>query len=548
MHAAQDDLPYRLGREIVRQAVLIAARDEMGLATRDETLQEAEPQPAHVVHLLARERAKLTGKWSVSLSPYPDGGVVWEKSYDFIAHGERSTPTLSRKSKRTRGALLEGLRAAGLQGTKPAAGGQTPPGPEIERLLETVDVVAQFAAVRAAHQAIASQGESPAWLGVLARGYGNLALLTNHYWNSLPEVFTARAWLYAQRMVATDPNSDLALWHRAYAWALGGTLQHALADLAELEQRQRKAAQSGAAASPPPNWAKLISAYCKCDRSGVAQAGTDFTAYQPWATMLEFLLVRCAGEPHAMFETAQQVRKVCPTAYCVYGDLLHYGRALTLSRAGAASAPKCFRDMSPRACPRSLDCLLACSRWSQRTNRGASPVKNCAVATSSKRFHHCLRKRPADCAGIRYGRAWRTLLVSIGLLAGGTAVRADYGLLLRQPECGSAFDGKRGGSLAATYREPPLCRVHQGPAIRLQEGYRDRRPAVWQHEDRRPAYEYGEHAADLVEDPGLDGVRHGRGGPPASSSQFHLPGHAGIRGGLRVHCGAAGRRACQHVH
>ena len=33
-------LPYRLGREIIRQADLMAARDELGLATCDETLHE----------------------------------------------------------------------------------------------------------------------------------------------------------------------------------------------------------------------------------------------------------------------------------------------------------------------------------------------------------------------------------------------------------------------------------------------------------------------------------------------------------------------------
>ena len=39
----------------MRQAVLIAARDELGCATRDETLLEALPTQADVLHLLATE-------------------------------------------------------------------------------------------------------------------------------------------------------------------------------------------------------------------------------------------------------------------------------------------------------------------------------------------------------------------------------------------------------------------------------------------------------------------------------------------------------------
>ena len=262
--------------------------------------------------------------------------------------GERSTPTLSRKSKRTRGRCSRGCVPPGCKArSRP---------PAVKRRRDRRwngcwkrSMLSQFAAVRAAHQAIASQGESPAWLGVLARGYGNLALLTNHYWNSLPEVFTARtgctrsAWW---RPIRT------AIWRCGIAptaWALGGTLLDIpLADLAELEQRQQKAAQSGAAASPPPSWAKLIAAYCKCDRSGVAQAGTDFTAYQPWATMLEFLLLRCAGEPHAMFNRAASPEGLSHCLLCLWRPVALW-RSTDAGRAGAASTPEMFSRHVPES-------------------------------------------------------------------------------------------------------------------------------------------------------------------------------------------------------
>ncbi|NLX55886.1 MAG: hypothetical protein GXY58_12290 [Planctomycetaceae bacterium] len=344
-------LPYRLGRELVRQAILMAARDEMGLATRDETLQEAVPQQAQVTWVMPVERALLTGKWQVKLLPAEQqGDVIWEKTYDFVVHGGKIYGDMVPKLESdTRGALLEGLRAAGLTGDKPPVQDPAPPGPEIEQWLGQVDMVLQFAAVRAAHEAIAAHGETPEWLGVLARGYAHLALLTNHYWNSTPEVYTARAWLYAQRLVTVSPSSDLALWHRAYAWALGGTLQHALEDLAELEARQAATAEAAASDTPaaPPAWSKLIKPYCMCDRAALRQLATDDAACRPWATLLRFALASFEREPQWMWDAMQELQPTCPAAYCAYSDLVYYGRYLALSRSGAAWAPMLFSRCVP---------------------------------------------------------------------------------------------------------------------------------------------------------------------------------------------------------
>ena len=60
-------LPYRLGREIIRQAVLIAARDELGVATCDETLHETPSAKAQVIDMLLIERSDSLGKANVKL-------------------------------------------------------------------------------------------------------------------------------------------------------------------------------------------------------------------------------------------------------------------------------------------------------------------------------------------------------------------------------------------------------------------------------------------------------------------------------------------------
>ena len=175
------ELPFRLGREIVRQAVLMAARDELGWTTRDETLQEAVPTQAGVVHLLVTERAHTKGKWNVKLIRHEGGEVLWEKTYDFLSDcGKTYGDIIPQLEADTHGELLAGLRSGGLAGAKPTRRNPSPPSPELEEQLGKVDIVTQFGAVRAAHAAIARQGETPEWLGVLARGYANLALLTDH--------------------------------------------------------------------------------------------------------------------------------------------------------------------------------------------------------------------------------------------------------------------------------------------------------------------------------------------------------------------------------
>ncbi|MHB8952871.1 MAG: tetratricopeptide repeat protein [Pirellulaceae bacterium] len=351
-------IPYRLGREIVRQAVLLTARDELGLATCDETLQETIPKHAQVIHLMPMERADLNGKWNLKLIPYDMEGPTWEKTYDYVPDGTLMYADMIPKLEAdSRGVFPDALRAAGFQGAKPPLQAPVPPGDEIEELLGKVDFVAQFGAVRAAHQAIALHGETPEWLGVLVRGYANLTLLTEHHWNSTTEVFTARSWLYAQRMITVCQESDVALWHRAYAWTLGGALQHALADLVVLEQRHQSEAGSTEEISPslsaPAAWMKLIKPYCMCDRALLKQVGEENPAVKPWASLLRFEIASSYRQQRWMFEEAQEIKEIAPTAYRVYANLVAYGAYLALSRSGAAWGSEMFA----RSVPQSLTTL-----------------------------------------------------------------------------------------------------------------------------------------------------------------------------------------------
>src|SRR4051812_24422030 len=125
------ELTNRLGREIVRQALLVAARDGLGVQTCDETLQETPPDDAHVIQLTLTERCSRDGKWHISLSKFveeKDAGAskaIWEKTYNCDAATTKiyadAIPKLEADS---RGALIEALKTAGLHTEKRIPGSQ----------------------------------------------------------------------------------------------------------------------------------------------------------------------------------------------------------------------------------------------------------------------------------------------------------------------------------------------------------------------------------------------------------------------------------------
>src|SRR3954469_10292980 len=334
---ADKDLSSRLNRELVRQALLIAARDGLGVQTCDETLQETPPDDAHVVELILTERCSPDGKWQIKLRKFVKDEIaaamkpVWEKTYDCnVAPAKLYADMIPKLEADSRGALIEALKVAGLHAeerktvaapTEQAASktelaaknaadkkpkqqlaqNDATPAATSEKLQELLlmpDIVSQFGAVRAAHQAIRAGNETPESLNVLTRGYANLASLTHHYWSSTAEVFTARAWLYGQRMAAANAENRFALANRAYAWALGGSFQNAEADLDRLEKLPPPEAAStnaGAAASkdaPPDDrqWSRLTRAFVSTNRAATKKVGDDIKQLKPWAMYLAFEL------------------------------------------------------------------------------------------------------------------------------------------------------------------------------------------------------------------------------------------------------------------
>jgi hypothetical protein len=349
-------IPVRLVRELGRQAVLVAARDEMGLATRDETLGEAFPEAvtSGKKDLSCKVRMDLDGTTAredtvrIELSTGPDSnaaeraklGTPMHANFDATLSVAKLTNVLETKS---RDELVKRLGIFGFAGKSLDANESNRPPESIEELLLEMNFVSQFAAVRAAHSAIREKGQSSAWLGVLARGYAHLGLMTAHHWRSDNEAFNARALLYAERMLNADPKNPLARAHRAYVRALIGLHAAALVDLGELE----KGRGDDSGATPLPVWVDLIRPFCSFQREPIRSIADRRPSLRQIAQRLSFEQHRAFGDDRWLFESAGETMRVCPDEYGIYAALTGEGAPLAVGRVGANYGPAALARFLP---------------------------------------------------------------------------------------------------------------------------------------------------------------------------------------------------------
>lgn len=317
--------PGVLARELVRQAVLLTARDGLGLVVRDEVLGESLPDPAGTLRLaLALTFDPQSRTLSAELRR-PDGTQppLWAEEFrvgtndpalysDFVLDLEAAT----------RAALPEALRKAGLAAGPAAVPGTTAVPAEVEDLLSQMTFLAQYQALRQLHALARAQGESPQLLGGLVRAYANLGVLSEYHWSVAHKVYKARALLHAQRLVASDSRSPVSLSHRAYARGLAGMHAAALADLAAARREAKKSRMQGTT-SPLPAWAGLLDAYCRFDSGTLA--GQQPGEWTGLAGLLRFLTVERTDTPHLTLRTAREVLKENPECYRVHEGMAAVG-------------------------------------------------------------------------------------------------------------------------------------------------------------------------------------------------------------------------------
>jgi tetratricopeptide (TPR) repeat protein len=309
-----------LPREMVRQAVLIAARDELGATTRDEVIDEtpavAEEAASGTVEVVSfirdnrlREQIRRIQNERIESLFSHETPTATGRSLDLVKLSA-SAEALSRQEFP---AILKGLGLAGKPNVI-KAGAEVPQ--KVEDRLARPEFLEVFLAVRDLHATIRTDGESPARLGALARGYALLGVLSEFQWHPAHRAFKARALLYAQRLIARDPSGPSALWHRAFVLALIGRHRDALADL----DRAKKVELKGAPAIP--DWLDLVGAYCHYDPVVLAEKGGRQAKL---AKLLRMLVLAFPRSSAGGLKAAQEVvllEPFCFRAHDVISDFL----------------------------------------------------------------------------------------------------------------------------------------------------------------------------------------------------------------------------------
>jgi len=304
-----------LSRELFRQALLISARDELGLVTRDAWLGDAIPsqesirpfdlamrvgpiQRLEVLRVLPSS-ARAIGSVDLPVPP-PD-------------HYQKRLWIEAEKLSRTN--FVEILKKSlGPRQPRPWRPDLALPG-TVEESLREMTFLAQFKAAREIHDLIAAEGASPALLGALVRAYANLGILTEFHFDPAHKVFKARAILYAQRWLSRQPDSLPAQWHRAYALALAGNHAEALDDLESAEKAWQATAEKQR--PPRPGWVALVDACCRYNVDKLA-AERDHAELGQLAALLHYHTVELAGNPRWALETAGAALAKIPGCLRVY--------------------------------------------------------------------------------------------------------------------------------------------------------------------------------------------------------------------------------------
>ncbi len=284
--AARPAAPFRLGvespafavahdgtagglllRELQRQAVLIAARDELGLRTRDAVLGEGGGGAGSPSVVVVRTRVWRASRAELRLvtpasrdRPWVTFPISGDPLVDYPAFVTRCEAA-SRETYR-----VEVRAVVGATAGRPTAWADGPADPAALVRLVRMDVFSQCRAAQLLHAQIRAEGASVPRLTALVRAYANLGRLCGGEWSAEPKAYAARSLLYAERLVAHENGSAASLYARSYARGMAGLSAAALDDLAAAGDR------------PPPPWAAAVGAFARRDPAATAAA----FAAGPW--------------------------------------------------------------------------------------------------------------------------------------------------------------------------------------------------------------------------------------------------------------------------
>jgi tetratricopeptide (TPR) repeat protein len=321
-----------LARELIRQAFLIAARDECGLSTRDATLREEFPSAAGAqavqfdfscyVDIDKEDYCYELGRASEKSPDQP-----WKWRYHVkgcsatFKHPNTITILTEQAEALSRGTFKELL---GRQGANKAprairTSAALPEKAWVE--LWSPNEIAVIGGLRRIHSEIRDHGESPELIAGLAVGYANLGMLTENYFSAAPKAFSARGLLYAERLLQKTNRSPWALWHRAYVLAIAGLHRGAKLDLEEAKKLEGKSADT----RPLPFWTHVVDNFLQGKLHRMVEKAAD-EPQRRLAKYLDLEAAMCAEDNYLRVKTGGSVVKECPDCFRALDGMcsMHY--------------------------------------------------------------------------------------------------------------------------------------------------------------------------------------------------------------------------------
>lgn len=284
-----------LPRELIRQGVLIAARDGFGAATRDAVL--GEPTDVAGSLQLAPDLKPDGDVLHIAVSKRDSTDSIWAADLPADLCNERLTDATVEIEKLSRGPFVDGLKKAGLTGAADRVDANGAASPSALAQLDHFELLSQLTAIRLLHAQIRADGESPDRLAALARAYANFSQLSRFIWGGESQAAAARALLYAQRGVATFPDAPAAWFGRIYVESLIGLPQSALDDLASVRSKHPDVT--------PPAWVELAEQLAKYDPEALLTLADKQPANAVLARYFAFLTIQNSNADAAVVNFAE---------------------------------------------------------------------------------------------------------------------------------------------------------------------------------------------------------------------------------------------------
>lgn len=308
-----------LQRELFRQAVLLTAREELGLSTRDSALRETSPSRAERMVFFAGIDPAFGNKEGLDIGYFLRAGHpsnaterLIEGRLAMLYKYEEWTAVMEELSRTT---LRDLLLANGVsERVSCSRSGREANLKEIERLLAHLSELSQYQALRLIHAGLRANSESPELLGMATRAYANLGQLTREHWSVEHKVYQARALLYAERLVVKEDRSPWSLAHRAYARALVGRHHTAMTDMGNVV---------GSQVDLP--WIDIVEAFLRFDTSRLLDAVEQNDSESQLAALLACLSMEFSTSRSERSAVEAPALATSPDTLRVHGILFRHG-------------------------------------------------------------------------------------------------------------------------------------------------------------------------------------------------------------------------------